>query len=91
MRLTKLRYIHKKLKGFFKVFIADEFHLLKGKSTDQAGAYHDLVMAAKYTLNLTGTLFGGKSTDLFWLCYRIDSAVRSDFDFHDEIRWAEKL
>jgi hypothetical protein len=83
------RYIRKKLKGFFKVFIADEFHLFKGKSTDQAGAYHDLVMAAKYTLNLTGTLFGGKSTDLFWLRYRIDSAVRSDFDFHDEIRWAE--
>lgn len=83
------RYIRTHMKGFFKVFIADEFHLFKGKSTDQAGAYHDLVMAAKYTINLTGTLFGGKSTDLFWLRYRIDSAVRNDFEFHDEIRWAE--
>lgn len=46
-------------------------------------------MATKYTINLTGTLFGGKSTDLFWLRYRIDSAVRKDFAFHDEIRWAE--
>lgn len=83
------RYIRTKLKGFFKVFVADEFHLFKGKSTDQASAYHDLVMAAKYTINLTGTLFGGKSTDLFWLRYRIDAAVRHDFAFHDEVRWAE--
>lgn len=83
------RYIRTKMKGFFRVFIADEFHLFKGKATDQAGAYHDLVMATKYTINLTGTLFGGKSTDLFWLRYRIDSGVRDDFEFHDEIRWAE--
>ncbi len=82
-------YLRTKLKGFFKVLIADEFHLFKGKSTDQSGSYHDLVMATKYTINLTGTLFGGKSTDLFWLRYRIDSGVRKDFDFHDEIRWAE--
>lgn len=82
-------YIRTKLKGFFKVLIADEFHLFKGKSTDQSGSYHDLVMATNYTINLTGTLFGGKSTDLFWLRYRIDSGVRRDFDFHDEIRWAE--
>ena len=46
-------------------------------------------MATNYAMNLTGTLFGGKSTDLFWLRYRIDSAVRHDFAFHDEIRWAE--
>ncbi len=83
------RYMRTKLRNFFKVLIADEFHLFKGKSTDQSGAYHDLVMATKYTINLTGTLFGGKSTDLFWLRYRIDSGVRDDFAFHDEIRWAE--
>ncbi|MEZ4614740.1 MAG: hypothetical protein R2867_04380, partial [Caldilineaceae bacterium] len=82
-------YMRTKLKGFFKVLIADEFHLFKGKSTDQSGSYHDLVMATKYTINLTGTLFGGKSTDLFWLRYRIDQGVRRDFGFHDEIRWAE--
>lgn len=82
------RYIRTKLKGFFKVLIADEFHQMKGSSTDQAGSYHDLVMATEYCLNLTGTLFGGKSTDLFWLRYRIDRAVRRDFGFRDEIRWA---
>ena len=82
-------YIRTRLKGFFRTLIADEFHLYKGKSTDQSGAYHDLVMATEQTINLTGTLFGGKSTDLFWLRYRIDTAVRQDFDFHDETRWAE--
>ncbi len=88
-RFPLSRYIRRKMKGFFKVFIADEYHNFKGKATDQAGAYHDLVMATRYTINLTGTLFGGKSTDLFWLRYRIDTAVRRDFAFHDEIRWAE--
>ena len=81
-------YIKKKMKGFFALCIADEFHQYKGKSTDQARAYHHLIDAARYTINLTGTLFGGKSTDLFWLRYRIDKNVRQEYTFHDELRWA---
>ena len=44
--------------------------------------------AAKYTLTLTGTYFGGKSTSIFWLLHRLASGVRRDFAFHDELRWA---
>lgn len=87
-RFPLSRFIRTKLRGFFKVFICDEVHMFKGKATDQASAYHDLIMATKYTINLTGTLFGGKSTDLFWLRHRIDPNVRRDFEFQDEIRWA---
>lgn len=84
------KYIKKKMPNFFKVFIADEFHQFKGKSSDQAGAYHNLIDSCKHVINLTGTLFGGKSTDLFWLRYRIDKEARKDFEFHDELRWANQ-
>jgi hypothetical protein len=41
-----------------------------------------------YTLTLTGTYFGGKSTSIFWLLHRLTSSLRKDFAFHDELRWA---
>ncbi len=81
--------IRKQHPHFFKILLADECHQYKGKATDQAESYHHLHLATKYTLNLTGTLFGGKSTDLFWQRYRVDAGVRRDYDFHDEIRWAQ--
>ncbi|RIK35216.1 MAG: hypothetical protein DCC57_23565 [Chloroflexi bacterium] len=82
-------YIKRHLRGFFQTLIADEFHVFKGAATDQAESYHHLVLSTKYTLNLTGTLFGGKASDLFWLRYRIDPAVRRDYAFDDAQRWAE--
>jgi hypothetical protein len=51
-------------------------------------AFHQLVTAAKWTLTLTGTFFGGKSTSIFWLLHRLNHGVRRDFAFHDEKRWA---
>jgi hypothetical protein len=82
-------YIRRHCKGFFHTLIADEFHQFKGASTDQAESYHHLVLATKYQINLTGTLFGGKSTDLFWLRYRIDPKIRQEYAFTDTQRWAE--
>jgi ribosomal protein S27AE len=84
------RYIRQHAKGFFKLLIADEVHHYKGKATDQASAFQDLVGACRSTLTLTGTIFGGKSTSLFWLTYRLDGQVRRDFAFHAEGRWAAR-
>jgi hypothetical protein len=81
-------YIRRKAKGFFAALVADEAHLYKGKATDQARSYGHLVGAVRYTINLTGTLFGGKSLDLFWLRYRVDPEVRQRFSFHDEEAWS---
>jgi len=41
-----------------------------------------------YTLTLTGTYFGGRSTSIFWLLHRLTPSIRQDFAFHDELRWA---
>jgi hypothetical protein len=81
-------YITKHAKGAFKLLIADEVHQFKSKSSDRGVAFHHLVTAAKWTLTLTGTFFGGKSTSIFWLLHRLNHGVRRDFAFHDEKRWA---
>jgi superfamily II DNA or RNA helicase len=81
-------YIAKHAKGDFKLLIADEVHQFKSKSSDRGVAFHQLVTAAKWTLTLTGTFFGGKSTSIFWLLHRLNHGVRKDFAFHDEKRWA---
>jgi hypothetical protein len=81
-------YITKHAKGAFKLLIADEVHQFKSKSSDRGVAFHQLVTAVKWTLTLTGTFFGGKSTSIFWLLHRLNHGVRRDFAFHDEKRWA---
>jgi hypothetical protein len=82
------RYIRGRLPGFFRLLIADEVQAFKGKATDQGAAFQDLINACAHTLTLTGTIFGGKSTSLFWLLYRLDHQIREDYGFHDETRWA---
>lgn len=81
--------IRRKLPGFFRLLIADEVHNFKAKSSDQGRAFQHLVQACGRTLTLTGTFFGGKSTSLFWLLYRLDGEVRRAFAFHDESRWSQ--
>jgi hypothetical protein len=81
-------YIAKHARGAFKLFIADECHQFKSKSSDRGVAFHQLITASKWTLTLTGTFFGGKSTSIFWLLHRLNHGVRRDFAFHDEKRWA---
>ena len=81
-------YIAKHAKGNFKLLIADECHEFSAKATDRGIAFHQLVTSTKYTLTLTGTFFGGRSTSIFWLLHRLNSGVRRDFAFNDEKRWA---
>lgn len=82
-------YIKEHMRYFFQAGIFDESHKFKAKSSDQASAYHKLVDSVRYAINATGTMMGGKSTDLFWLRYRIDPLVRKQYEFNHEIRWAE--
>ena len=81
-------YIARRARGIFKLLIADEVHEFKSKSSDRGIAFHQLVGATQYTLTLTGTFFGGRSTSIFWLLHRLNAGVRHDFGFNDEKRWA---
>ncbi len=87
-RFSIAEYIAKHAKGEFKILLGDEVHQYKSKSSDRGVAFHQLITAARQTLTLTGTFFGGKSTSIFWLLHRLNAGVRRDFAFHDEKRWA---
>ncbi len=78
-------------RGWFKLLIADEVHDYKSRDTDQGQAYTDLVQACKYNLNLTGTWFGGKSKDIFYLLYRTNPQVRAEFAFGAESEWSQRF
>lgn len=84
-------YIARKHRGFFKLFIADEAHQMKGQSTDQGYALGALIRACDKTLALTGTIYGGRSTSLFYLLHRLSYQVRQEFAWSDGQRWVERF
>jgi hypothetical protein len=89
-REAAARYVLKKLKGFFGLLAVDEIHKCKAKGTGVGWVLQALNNASRYTVGLTGTLFGGYSTSIFWLLYRLSPDVRREFKFDDEQRWTEK-
>jgi hypothetical protein len=89
-REAAARYIQRKAKNFFPLLLVDELHEAKAKGTGNGWALSVLANASPYTLGLTGTLFAGYSTSIFWLMFRLSSLVRRDFGFHDDMAWAKK-
>lgn len=87
-RVPMADYVRVKYSGVFRLLIADEVHQYKAKSSDQGTAFHKLVRACPATLALTGSLFGGKSTSVFWLLHRLNQQVRREFAFNAESRWS---
>jgi hypothetical protein len=65
--------------GKLDLFIADEVHQYKGNDSDRGYAFGHLCDAATKVLALTGTLFGGKASTIFWLLYRMMPRFRRLF------------
>ncbi len=89
-REAAARFALKHLPGFFGLLAVDEVHKCKAKGTGVGWVLQALTNVSRYTIGLTGTLFGGYSTSIFWLLYRLSPAVRREFGFNDEKRWTEK-
>jgi hypothetical protein len=64
---------------------------MKGQSSDQGYAFGALVRTCARTLALTGTIYGGKSTSLFYLLHRLSPAVRAEFKWTEGQKWAERF
>jgi len=84
-------FIARRYSGYFKLLIADEVHQMKGQSTDQGYALGALVRACSKTLALTGTIYGGRATSLFFLLHRLSPRVRAEFKWSDGQKWAERF
>ena len=83
-------YIRHKHRHAFKLLIADEVHQFRSKGSDRGRAFQHLITATRYHLGMTGTVYGGKSTSVFYLFYRLFPQVRSAFPFNGERQWAAK-
>ncbi len=88
-RIGAARLTQKKLRGFFQVYVADELHKAKALDTDAGVADQRLIAGTRYSLGLTGTLFGGNASSIFPILYRRVPEVRARFAFHDHTRWVD--
>lgn len=66
-----VNYIRKFLPAHFQFLIVDEVHKCKGSSTIQGAILGQLSAAIEKVLVLTGTLSGGKASDIFHLLQRV--------------------
>ncbi|MEZ4641609.1 MAG: DUF6094 domain-containing protein [Chloroflexota bacterium] len=69
-------YIKKRGKGRLDLLIVDEVHMYKGIDSDQGYAMHHLAQAAAKVVALTGTIYGGKASSLFYLLFRLAPEMR---------------
>lgn len=80
----------KRARGFFGLLVIDEAHKAKAKGTGVGWVLTVLNGVCRFTLGATGTLFGGFSTSIFWLMYRLSSDVRRQFAYSDDRRWVDR-
>ena len=64
-------YIKKRGKEKLDLLLVDEVHQYKGFDSDQGYAMHQLAQAAEKVVALTGTIYGGKASSLFYLLFRL--------------------
>ena len=69
-RPSLAKYIQRKMKGFFDLIIFDEAHELKAGDSAQGAVLGKLGGGKAKILCMTGTLMGGKASDIFYLLYR---------------------
>lgn len=70
-RVAAIEYIRRKMKGFIDMSIVDEVHELKSGMTAQGNALGSLAQVSKKVVAGTGTLFGGKAEDIYYLLWRL--------------------
>jgi hypothetical protein len=88
-RVGLARLVQHKFRNFFKVYVGDEIHKCQNGKTDVGVADQRLLSATRYSLALTGTLFGGTASSLFYLLYRRVPEIRRLYAFSDVTRWVD--
>lgn len=91
-RVAAIEYIRRKMSGMIDIAIIDEVHELKGGMTAQGNALGSLVAASKKAIAGTGTLFGGKAEDVYYLLWRLfpRDMVDSGYKFSEVTKFNEE-
>lgn len=82
-------YILRHYAGRLDLLLADECHQFKGSSSDRGYAFQRLVSAARRVVGLTGTVYGGKASSLFYLIYRMVPEMKRHYAHNDVRRWVQ--
>jgi hypothetical protein len=69
--------------------ILDEAHHTKGADTDAGYASADLVAGARQVIAMTGTLYAGKASSIFYLMYRLLPQFRQLYGYNEVQRFVE--
>jgi len=88
-RIAIAEWIKRKHKGFFDLLICDEAHEYKARGSAQGYAAGTLASCCQKSLALTGTLFGGYSSTLFHLLYRLSQGFKSDYGHEEVNKWID--
>lgn len=75
-------YIHDRYARRYTL-VVDEAHQHSKGETDQARAVHQLMTGARKVLLMTGTVYGGRASSIFYTLYRIDPAFRRAYKHTD--------
>lgn len=92
-RVASIEYIRRKMKNFFDVSVVDEVHMTKGGLTAIGNALGSLVAASKKCLGATGTLFGGKAIDIYYLLWRMfpQDMIKAGYSFEENTRFSKEF
>ncbi|WP_205600714.1 DEAD/DEAH box helicase [Gracilibacillus sp. YIM 98692] len=92
-RIASIEYIRRKMKNFFDMTLVDEIHELKSGMTAQGNSLGSLVAVSKKVVGATGTLFGGRAEDVYYLLWRLfpSMMVDSGFQYSNVRPWNEEF
>lgn len=84
-RVAAVDYIRRKMQKYYDILIVDEVHMCKADNTAQGNALGSLAAAAKKVVAGTGTLFGGRAMDVYFLLWRLFPAdmIAAGFSYTD--------
>ena len=83
-RLVRDQFAH-----WFKVYLMDEVHEAQAGDTDIGAADGRFISGTQYSIALTGTLFGGTASSIFYLLYRRVKEVRGLYGYREVGRWIQ--
>lgn len=91
-RVAAIEYIRRKMKWFFDISIIDEIHMLKSGNSAQGNSLGALASASKKLIGGTGTLFGGRASDIYFTLWRIlpHLMVENGYQYTEERKWNEE-
>lgn len=73
---------------FVEGILVSNCHKFAGAESDQSRAIQDLAAGAHKILAMTGTLYGGRASSLFYLLYKVEPSFRERYGFKDCARFS---